>query len=92
VTAALSRAQLLARAAKSGTAVIVTGAATAFFAGSATADAIPDGDLAYVRFLVGAELLASDFYAKAISSKHFSGDALKYLNRWRGSLRARPST
>jgi hypothetical protein len=50
------------------------------------------GDLAYARLLVGAELLASDFHAKAISSKHFSGDALKYLNRWRGSLRARPST
>jgi hypothetical protein len=89
---ALSRAQLLARGAKSAAAILVTGAATAFFVGSATADAIPDGDLAYARLLVGTELLASDFYAKAISSKHFSGDALKYLNRWRGSLRARPST
>jgi hypothetical protein len=56
VTAALSRAQLLARDTKS-------------------------GDLAYARLLVGAELLASDFYAKPISSKHFSGDALKYLKR-----------
>jgi hypothetical protein len=81
VTAALSKAQLFARAAKSGATILVAGAATGFFVGSATADAIPDGDLAYARLLVGAELLASDFYAKAISSKHFSGDALKYLKR-----------
>jgi hypothetical protein len=81
VTAALSRAQLFARGAKGGAAILVTGAATGFFAGSAAADAIPDGDLAYARLLVGAELLASDFYAKAISSKRFSGDASKYLKR-----------
>ena len=59
----------------------MTGSATGFFAGSATADVIPDGDLAYARLLVGAELLAADFYAKAIASKQFSGDALKYLKR-----------
>ena len=81
MTAALSRAQLFARGAKGGAAILVTGAATGFFVGSATADAIPDGDLAYARLLVGVELLASDFYAKAISSKQFSGDTLTYLKR-----------
>jgi hypothetical protein len=50
-------------------------------AGSAAADTIPDADLAYARLLVGAELLASDFYARAIASKRLSGDALKCLKR-----------
>jgi hypothetical protein len=59
----------------------VAGPATGFFAGSAAADAIPDGDLAYARLLVAAELLASNFYAKAIASKQFSGDALRCLKR-----------
>jgi hypothetical protein len=59
----------------------VAGSASGFFAGSAAADAIPDGDLAYARLLVGAELLASDFYAKAIASKQFSGDDSRYLKR-----------
>jgi hypothetical protein len=81
VTAALSRAQLFSRGVKGGAAFLVAGSATGFFAGSAAADVIPDGDLAYARLLVGAELLASDFYAKAIGSKQFSGDALKYLKR-----------
>jgi hypothetical protein len=61
--------------------MLVAGSATGFLAGPAAADAIPDGDLAYARLLVGAELLAADFYAQAIASKQFSGDALKYLKR-----------
>jgi len=81
VTAVLSRAQLFARGARGGAAILAAGSATGFFAGSATADVIPDGDLAYARLLVGAELLASDFYAKAIASKRFTGGALKYLKR-----------
>jgi hypothetical protein len=81
VTAALSRAQLFSRGVKGGAVLLVAGSATGFFAGSAAADTIPDGDLAYARLLVGAELLASDFYAKASASKQFGGDALKYLKR-----------
>jgi ferritin-like protein len=81
VSAALSRAQLFDRGLKGGAALLVVGSATGFFAGSATADVITDGDLAYARLLVGAELLASDFYAKAIASKQVGGDALKYLKR-----------
>ncbi len=36
------------------------------FAPSAFASAPPDGDLAYLRLLIGAELLAVDFYGRAI--------------------------
>jgi hypothetical protein len=61
--------------------LLLTSAAAGSLTGSAAADAIPDGDLAYARMLVGAELLASDFYARAIASRRFSGDALKYLQR-----------
>jgi Ferritin-like domain len=48
---------------------------------SAAADTIPDGDLAYARLLVGAELLALDFYARALASKRVSRGALGYLKR-----------
>jgi hypothetical protein len=81
VTAALSRAQLFSRGVRGGAAILVAGSATAFLAGSAAADTIPDADLAYARLLVGAELLASDFYTRAIASKRLSGDALKCLKR-----------
>jgi len=50
---------------------------------SAAADTIPDGDLAYARLLVGAELLALDFYARVIASKRLSGGALGSLKRAR---------
>jgi hypothetical protein len=81
VTLALSRAQLFSRGLEGGVAVLVAGSAGGFFAGSAAADAIPDSDLAYARLLVGAELLAADFYARAIASKQFGRDALKDLRR-----------
>jgi hypothetical protein len=77
----LSRTQLFSRGAKAGVSILAAGSAAGFFVGSAAADAIPDGDLAYARLLVGAELLASDFYAKAIASKRLSGDTLAYLKR-----------
>ena len=52
--------------------------------GSATAaDTVPDSDLAYTRLLVGAELLALDFYARAIASKRLRGNALAALKRAR---------
>lgn len=61
MTATLSRAQLFSRGAKGGTVLLVASSATGLLARSAAADTIPDGDLAYARLLVGAELLASDF-------------------------------
>ncbi len=76
-----SRTQLLSRGAKGGAVVLLAGSVAGPLAGQAEADAIPDGDLAYARLLVGAELLAADFYARAIASKRYGGDALKYLKR-----------
>lgn len=56
-------------------------AAGSLAASPALADTIPDGDLAYARLLVGGELLAADFYARAIASKRLAGDALKSVRR-----------
>jgi hypothetical protein len=55
--------------------MLVAGSATGVVAGSASAAAIPDDDLAYARLLVAVELLGADFYARAISSKRFDGKA-----------------
>lgn len=52
------------------------------------ADTVPDSDLAYVRLLVGAELLGLDFYTRAIASKRISGGALGSLKRARLNERA----
>ncbi len=81
MTGQLSRAQLLSRGAIAGTGFLAAGSATGFLAAAAAAETIPDGDLAYARLLVGAELLASDFYAQAIASKQLTGDSLKYAKR-----------
>jgi rubrerythrin len=59
----------------------VAGSIAELFAGSAAADTIPDGDLAYARLLVGVELLASDFYARALAAKRFGKDESTYLKR-----------
>ena len=81
MTAVFSRAQLFSRGVKTGASVLLAGSAGGFLAGSAAADVIPDVDLAYARLLVGAELLAADFYGQAIASKQFSGEAVRYLKR-----------
>jgi Ferritin-like domain len=83
VTAGLSRAQLVTRGLKGGAAILVAGSATGVVAGSASADAIPDDDLAYARLLVAVELLGADFYARAISSKRFDGKAQASLRHAR---------
>jgi len=65
----LSRAQVLARGARAGVALTIGGGtALAVGAREAAASPPPDSDLAYVRMLVGAELLAIDFYSQAIAS------------------------
>ena len=49
--------------------------------GSAAAAPPPDADLAYLRLLIGAELLAADFYTQAVAAKRFQGAPLTYLKR-----------
>jgi hypothetical protein len=62
---AFSRGQLLRRGALGGGALVLAGSA---LASPARATVVPDGDLAYLRLLVGAELLAADFQAQALKS------------------------
>src|SRR5690242_17910424 len=62
-TARLNRASLL----RKGMALLGAGAAASFLAERAAA-ALPDGDLAYLRLLLGAELLAADFQDQALAS------------------------
>ncbi|HEY3921983.1 MAG TPA: ferritin-like domain-containing protein [Gaiellaceae bacterium] len=77
--ALITRAQLLSRSAKGGAALAVAGVALGQFVDAASADPLPTGDLAYARLLVGAELLASDFYTQAIAAANTSPAVTKYL-------------
>jgi Ferritin-like domain len=72
VTSRFSRAALLRRGAQGGSLLLLPGSALSAFAGSAAAAAYPDGDLAYLRLLIGAELLAADFHAHALGSGRLS--------------------
>jgi hypothetical protein len=81
VSPSLSRKELLQRGAGGGAAVVLAGSVAGVLAAAASADAISDSDLAYARLLVGAELLAADFYTQTVSSKLFAGQELKYLRR-----------
>jgi hypothetical protein len=83
VTARVTRGQLFSRCAKGGAGFLLAGSFAGSLVDSASADTIPDGDLAYARLLVGAELLALDFYARAIASKRFSAGVLGSLQRAR---------
>ena len=83
MTARVSRGQLLSRGAKGGAGFLLAGSFAGSLVDSASADAIPDGDLAYARLLVGAELLALDFYARAIGSKRLSAGVSGSLQRAR---------
>jgi hypothetical protein len=77
----MTRAQLFSRGAKGGAGLLVAGTALAHFADSAAADPLSTADLAYARLLVGAELLASDFYNQAIAASNSSPSVMKYLKR-----------
>jgi len=78
-TARLSRADLLAAGARRGAAVVVAGSAFGALAGDAAADPLTDNDLALARMLVGAELLAIDFYQRAVAAARFGPVGQKYL-------------
>ena len=83
-TTRVSRGQLFSRGAQGGAALLLASSLAESLVGSAAAaDTVPDSDLAYARLLVGAELLALDFYARAVASKRLRGDALAALKRAR---------
>jgi Ferritin-like domain len=81
VTASITRGELLGRGARGGAALLAGGASFAGLAGTARAAPLPLQDLAYARLLVGAELLASDFYSQAIGADVASGETAAYLKR-----------
>jgi rubrerythrin len=66
VATRLSRAALLQRGAVGGGALLVSASGLSAFSEVASADTIPDADLAHLRLLVAAELLALDFQTRAL--------------------------
>lgn len=79
--AQFTRADLLKRGARGGAALAVAGGALGTLADSAVADPISAQDMAYVRLLIGAELLASDFYSQAVAASTAKGAVARYLER-----------
>jgi len=71
----LTRAAVLRRGAIAGGALAVGGVGTAVLAAPAGAMTFPDSDLAGLRLLVGAELLALDFQGRALSGGLLSAPA-----------------
>lgn len=70
MSVSLTRGQLFSQGAKGGAVLLVGGSALGQFVGSAAAAPMPATDLAYARLLVGAELLAADFYSQAVAASN----------------------
>jgi len=81
MTNAMTRAQLLSRSAMGGAALLVGGAAMTELVDAAKGEPLPDGDLAYARLLVGAELLGANFYEQALASGSTRPKLRKHLRR-----------
>jgi rubrerythrin len=77
----MSRGQLLARSAIGGAALFAGGSAVTRLVEPAAADPLPSSDLAYTRLLVGAELLAVDFYSQATAAANAGPTVAWYLKR-----------
>jgi hypothetical protein len=77
MTTTTSRAEFLTLGAKGGIALMAGGAVLAAATGRATAAA--DGDVAIAKLAATAELLAIDFYGRAIEDGGFTGDLLAYM-------------
>jgi hypothetical protein len=67
VTSTFSRAALVGRGVRGGAALVASGAVLSALAEQASAAAVPDSDSAYLRLLIGVELLASDFQSQVIA-------------------------
>jgi hypothetical protein len=83
----ITRAQFLRRAGGSGLALVAGGSVLGLAQGSAFA-ATASGDVAIAKLAATAELLAIDFYTKAIASKQLKGDELSYLGGALGNEQA----
>ena len=71
----LTRANLL----RSGAAAALAASGAGIVVRGAFAAVPPDADLAYARLLVAADLLAADFYARALAAKQFGPEVAKAL-------------
>jgi hypothetical protein len=81
-----TRAQFLARGARGGLALVAGGAILSLAEGTALGAGSSDADIA--KLAATAELLAIDFYGKAITAKRFKGDELAYMVAARENERA----
>lgn len=81
-----TRAAFLARGAKGGLALVAGGALLGLAEDAALAAPSADADIA--KLAATAELLAIDFYKRAIASKKFSGDELGYMRAALGNEQA----
>ena len=77
MTSSINRGQFLTVGMKGGLALVAGGSLLAATAGSALG--AETGDIAIAKLAATAELLAIDFYGKAIAAGKFSGDQLAYL-------------
>jgi Ferritin-like domain len=68
--------------------VSASGLSTLGFASDASAATTPDGDLAYLRLLIAAELLALDFHGKALTSRRLHHTAHVLTRRIRADEKA----
>jgi Ferritin-like domain len=75
MTGRLSRSSLLRQGVAGGGTLLLSGSAVSVLAGAASAATVPDSDLAYLRLLVGTELLAADFQTQALSSGKLAAPA-----------------
>jgi hypothetical protein len=85
----LSRAEFFRRGAVGGGALLVSASGLSGLAGVASGGTLPDGDLAYLRLLIAAELLALDFQTHALASgKLRHGGASAAVRRMRADEKA----
>ena len=84
----MSRTGLLRRGAVGTGALLVSSSGLSAFAGVASAATLPDADLAYLRLLIAAELLAVDFQTKALASGKLRRAAASLARRIRADENA----
>ena len=78
-----TRAQFLTRAGKGGLALVAGGTVLGLAQGTAFGKGMADADIA--KLAATAELLAIDFYSRAIASRKLTGDELSYLAGAKGN-------
>ena len=84
----VSRATFLRRTAVGGGSLVAAGTLASAFAPLASGLAVPDADLAGLRLLIGTELLALDFQARALASGKLSATASAVFKKMRADEQA----